>query len=74
MDSELLVEERSGGSERREQAIIRKLSAGVNDLLLRTGAVRVINPVTGMSSIVYARHDTGSHATLISDRLKMELD
>ena len=74
IDSDLLVEDKSGGNERREQAISRKLSPGVNDVLLRTSAVRVINPITGMSSLVYAQHDTGSQVTLISERLKNELD
>ena len=43
-------------------------------VLLRTSAVRVINPVTGKSTLAYAQHDTASQATLISDRLKNELD
>ena len=74
IDSDLSVEDKSGANERREQAISRKLSPGVNDVLLRTSAVRVINPITGMSSLVYAQHDTGSQVTLISERLKNELD
>ena len=74
IDSDLLVEDKRGGNERRVQAISRILSPGVNDVLLRTSAVRVINPITGMSSLVYAQHDTGSQMTLISERLKNELD
>ena len=42
--------------------------------MLRTSAVRVINPVTGKSTLAYAQHDTASQATLISDWLKNELD
>ena len=43
-------------------------------VLLRTSAVRVINPVTGKSTLAYVQHDTASQTTLISDRLKNELD
>ena len=42
-------------------------------VLLRTNAVRVINPTTGCSTLVYPQHDTASQATLISDSLKEEL-
>ena len=42
--------------------------------LLRTSAVRVINPRTGNSTLVYAQHDAASQATLISVRLVNELD
>ena len=70
----MFVEDKSGGNEKREQAISRKFSPGVNDVLLRTSAVRVINPITGMSSLVYAQHDTGSQVTQIFEKLKNELD
>ena len=43
-------------------------------VLLRTSAVRGINPITGKSTLAYAQHDTASQATLISDRFKNELD
>ena len=42
-------------------------------ILLRTSAVKVVNPKTGKSTLVYAHHDTGSQATLISDTLIKEL-
>ena len=42
-------------------------------ILLRTSAVKVVNPKTGQSTLVYAHHDTGSRATLISDNLIKEL-
>ena len=44
------------------------------NVLLRTSAVRVINPRTGNSTLVYAQHDTASQATLISHKLVNELD
>ena len=37
--------------------------------MLRISAVRVINPVTGKSTLIYAQHDTASQTTLISNRL-----
>ena len=43
IDSDLSVEDKSGGSERRERAISRKLSPGVNDVLLCTSAVWMIS-------------------------------
>ena len=42
-------------------------------ILLRTSAVKIVNPKTGQSTLVYAHHDTGSQATLISDNLTKEL-
>ena len=42
-------------------------------VLLRTSAVRVINPHTGESTLAYTQHDTASQVTLISDALKTEL-
>ena len=54
-----------------EQPIVRKLTPNNNNtVLLCTSAVRVINPSTGRSTLVYAQHDTASQATLISERLK----
>ena len=54
-----------------EQPIVRKLTSNNNNtVLLCTSAVRVINPSTGRSTLVYAQHDTASQATLISERLK----
>ena len=42
-------------------------------MLLRTSAVRVLNPYTGKFALAYTRHVTASQATLISERLKNEL-
>ena len=42
-------------------------------VLLRTSAVRVINPNTGKSTLAYTQHDTASQVMLISDALKTEL-
>ena len=43
-------------------------------VLLRTTAVKVINPVNGKSTLAYAQLDTASQATLISDNLRKELE
>ena len=42
-------------------------------MMLRTCAVKVINPVTGKSTLAYAQHDTAFQATLISESLREEL-
>ena len=54
--------------------IYNRGSASGSVVLLRTGAVKVINPVTGKSTLVYAQHDTASQATLVSKKLRDELD
>ena len=41
--------------------------------MLRTSAVKAINPVMGKSTLAYAQHDTTSRATLISKSLRDEL-
>ena len=52
----------------------RKLNFADNGVvLLRTSAVRIINPHTGESTLAYAQHDTASQVTLISVALKTEL-
>ena len=56
-----------------DRVTVRKLFAAANNVLLRTSAVRVINPRTGKSTLVYARHNTASQVTLISKRLRDEL-
>ena len=56
----------------KEQAVVRKLKPNHKVVLLRTSAVRVINPDTGKSMLAYAQHDTASQATLISESLKTE--
>ena len=58
----------------RNQPVVRKLTPKNNNVLLRTSAVRVINPSSGKSVLAYAQHDSASQATLISERLKNELD
>ena len=50
------VDETSDG----EQAVVRKLKPNHYVVLLRTSAVRVINPDTGKSTLAYAQHDTAS--------------
>ena len=42
-------------------------------MLLRSSAVKVINPLKGKSALACAQQDTGSHVTLVSDRLTNEL-
>ena len=64
----------SGLDAQPEQAVSRRLTPNYNGILLRTSAVRVINPTTGKSTLAYAQHDTASQATLISKRLKHELN
>ena len=43
-------------------------------VLLRTTAVKVINPVNGKSTLAYAQLDIASQANLISDNLRKELE
>ena len=67
------IETRVSSSE-DEQPIVGKLTSyNNNTVLLRTSALRVINPSTGRSTLVYAQHDTASLSTLISEWLKNEL-
>ena len=61
------------GQSERDRVTVRKLIPATNNVLLRTSAVRVINPRTGKSTLVYAQNDTASQVTLISKRLKDEL-
>ena len=53
--------------------MVRKLKPNHNVVLLRTSAVRVINPDTGKLTLAYAQHSTASQATIISESLKTEL-
>ena len=60
------------------KSVVRKVAengsvASIDVVLLRTSAVRGVNPSTGQSAVVYAQHDTASQATLISDNLKNEI-
>ena len=67
-------ENRSQGDAEGDRVTVRKLISATNNVLLRTSAVRVINPRTGKSTLVYAQHDTASQVTFISRRLKDELN
>ena len=66
------TETRESSSE-DEQPTVRKFLLN-NTVLLRTSTVRVINPSTMRSTLVYAQHDTTSQATLISETLKNDLN
>ena len=56
-----------------DQTVVRKLAFNNDLVMLRTSAVRVINPVTGKFTLAYAQHDAASQATLISKSLRDEL-
>ena len=47
-------------SSENKQPRIRKLTPNNNTVLLRTSAVRVVDPSTGRSTFVYAQYDTAS--------------
>ena len=71
----MIYTETRESSSKDEQPIVGKLTPNHNNtVLLRTSAVRVINPSTGRSTFVYAQHNTASQATLISERLKNVLN
>ena len=55
-----------------KQTVVRNLAFNNNLVMLRTSAVRVVNPVTGKSTLAYAQHDTASQATMISKSLRDE--
>ena len=57
-----------------EQLISRKTVPNSGGILLRTSAVKVINPTTGESTLAYAQHEIASQATLILERLRKELN
>ena len=67
------ITEGDDASDGSRQISVRKVAPDFSGVLLRTSAVRVINPRTGKSALVYAQHDTGSQATLVSERVKNEL-
>ena len=54
-------------------ASIKKIQAPVTGVFTRISAVRVINPTTGVSTLAYAQHDSGSEVTLVSASLADEL-
>ena len=59
----------------RQRTVLKLAPEIVNtNVLLCTSAVRVINPRTRNSTLVYAQHDTASQVTLVSERLVNELD
>ena len=60
-------------NERNERVGLKANSSEECVILLRTSAVKIVNPTSGKSSLVYVQHDTGSQVTLISDNLKTEL-
>ena len=73
--SKVIDTETRESSSEDEQPIVRKLTPNNNNtVLLSTNAMRVINPNTGRFTLVYAQHDTASQATLISEKLKNELN
>ena len=54
--------------------VVRKIdTVDKRVVLLRTCAVRVLNPATGKSTSAFAQFDTASQATLISENLRDEL-
>ena len=65
---------KAGSSGPSRNFTLRKLNTNDNRaILLRTSAVKVVNPESGISALAYAQHDTGSQVTLISENLKREL-
>ena len=60
-------------NELNERVVLKANSSEERVNLLRTSAVKIVNPASGKSSLVFAQHDTGSQVTLISDNLKTEL-
>ena len=60
-------------NERNEGIVLKTNSSDKCVNLLRTSAVKNVNPTSGKSSLVYAQHDTGSQVTLIFNKLKTEL-
>ena len=67
--------DREGENDLLEESrvLTRKVVPGSSAILLRTRAVKVVNPRTGKATHAYAQHDTASQATLISESLKNEL-
>ena len=65
---------KAGSSGPSRNFTVRKLYTNNNRaILLRTSAVKVVNPESGISTLAYAQHDTGSQVTLISENVKREL-
>ena len=53
--------------------VARKICPSNKIVLLRTCAVKVINPRTGRFTLAYAQHDTASQGTIVSKSLMDEL-
>ena len=64
---------RTGQNGDRDYTVRKMNCLDKRTILLRTSAVRVVNPNTGLSTLAYAQHDTGSQVTLIPDNLRKEL-
>ena len=62
-----------GRNGNRDYTVRRMNCLDKRTVLLRTSAIRVVNPDTGLSTFAYAQHDTGSQVTLISNNLRKEL-
>ena len=59
--------------EGRDLNVLKINSVENGVVLMRTSAVKIVNPATRKSFLVYSQHDTASQATLISETLKAEL-
>ena len=52
------------------EVVTRMVMPGCNAILLRTSAVKVVNPGSGKLTLAYAHHDTASQATLNLKKLE----
>ena len=59
-------------SEENKHVVARKICPSNKIVLLRTCAVKVINPRTGRFTLGYAQHDTASQGTIVSKSLMEE--
>ena len=60
-------------NEHNERVVLKSNSSEESVILLCTSAVKIVNPTSGKSSLVYAQHDMGSQVTLISNNLKTQV-
>ena len=60
-------------SEENKHVVARKICPSNKIVLLRTCAVKVINPRTGRFTLAYAQHDTASQGTIVSKTLMDKL-
>ena len=63
----------ASSSEENKHVVARKICPFNKIVLLRTCAVKVINPRTGRITLAYAQHDTASQGTIVSESLMDEL-